>query len=56
MPSDIRAGILNIACYGEITEEDEDGVKDDEYVIIKYISDLLDMDESFTHWRPINLK
>ena len=28
MPSDIRAGILNIACYGEITEEDEDGVKD----------------------------
>lgn len=35
---------------------DEDGVKDDEYVIIRYISDLLDMDESFTHWRPINLK
>ena len=23
---------------------------------IKYISDLLDMDESFTHWRPVNLK
>lgn len=36
--------------------DDEDGVKDDEYVIIRYISDLLDMDESFTHWRPINLK
>ena len=35
---------------------DEDGDKDDEYIIIKYISDLLDMDESFTHWRPINLK
>ena len=35
---------------------DEDGDKDDEYTIIKYISDLLDMDESFTHWRPINLK
>lgn len=35
---------------------DEDGIKDDEYVIIKYIFDLLDMDESFTHWRPINLK
>ena len=35
---------------------DEDGVKDDEYVIIRYISDLLEMDESFTHWRPINLK
>ena len=35
---------------------DEDGVKDDEYVIIRYISDLLDMDESFTHWRPVNLK
>ena len=35
---------------------DEDGVKDDEYVIIRYISDLLDIDESFTHWRPINLK
>ena len=35
---------------------DEDGDKDDEYVIIKYISDLLDMDESFTHWRPVNLK
>ena len=28
MPSDIRAGILNIACYGEIIEEDEDGAKD----------------------------
>lgn len=27
MPSDIRAGILNIACYGEIIEEDEDGAK-----------------------------
>lgn len=36
--------------------DDEDGVKDDEYVIIKYVSDLLEMDESFTHWRPINLK
>lgn len=35
---------------------DEDGVNDDEYIIIKYISDLLDMDESFTHWRPVNLK
>ena len=35
---------------------DEDGDKDDEYIIIKYISDLLDMDESFTHWRPVNLK
>lgn len=35
---------------------DEDGVKDDEYVIIRYISDLLEMDESFTHWRPVNLK
>ena len=35
---------------------DEDGDKDDEYIIIKYISDLLDMDESFTHWRPIELK
>lgn len=35
---------------------DEDGVNDDEYVIIKYVSDLLEMDESFTHWRPINLK
>ena len=35
---------------------DEDGDKDDEYIIIKYISDLLDMDESSTHWRPINLK
>ena len=35
---------------------DEDVDKDDEYIIIKYISDLLDMDESFTHWRPINLK
>ena len=35
---------------------DEDGDKDDEYIIIKYISDLLDMDESFTHWRPLNLK
>lgn len=28
MPNNIKAGILNIACYGEITEEDEDGVKD----------------------------
>lgn len=28
MPSDIRAGILNIACYGEIIEKDEDGAKD----------------------------
>lgn len=27
MPSDIKAGILNIACYGEITEEDEDSAK-----------------------------
>lgn len=35
---------------------DEDCDKDDEYIIIKYISDLLDMDESFTHWRPVNLK
>lgn len=35
---------------------DEDGDKDDEYIIIKHISDLLDMDESFTHWRPVNLK
>lgn len=28
MPNNIKAGILNIACYGEITEEDENGVKD----------------------------
>ena len=35
---------------------DEDGDKDDEYIIIRYITDLLDMDESFTHWRPVNLK
>ena len=34
---------------------DEDDVKDDEYVIIRYISDLLEIDESFTHWRPIEL-
>lgn len=27
MPSAIKAGILNVACYGEIVEEDEDGEK-----------------------------
>ena len=35
---------------------DEDGIENEEYIVIRYISDLLDMDESFTHWRPINLK
>ncbi|WP_290771797.1 hypothetical protein [Anaerofustis sp.] len=27
MPSGIKAGILKVACYGEIAEEDEDGNK-----------------------------
>lgn len=35
---------------------DEDGIENEEYIVIRYISDLLDMDESFTHWRPIELK
>ena len=35
---------------------DEDGIENEEYIIIRYISDLLDMDKSFTHWRPVNLK
>ena len=35
---------------------DEDGIENEEYIVIRYISDLLDTDESFTHWRPINLK
>ena len=35
---------------------DEDGIENEEYIVIRYISDLLDMDESFTHWRPVNLK
>ena len=28
MPNNIKAGILNIACYGEVAEKDEDGAKD----------------------------
>ena len=35
---------------------DEDGIENEEYIVIRYISDLLDTDESFTHWRPVNLK
>ena len=48
--------LLEIEKNLPVIMNNEDEIEDEDYIVIRYVSELIDMDESFTHWRAINLK